>query len=130
MHPHSFERRENDNLQTLPDRPTVGGMGRVSVTRHRVVRACTAQWGVYRITADNSLNPKTRYNALISLSSVGALPWYRLSFSTTLGLSLWCVSSSCSVRWGPIMPLPVASRLCHPSHLDTRAPRHPNRLTA
>ena len=45
-------------------------------------------WGgvVYRITADNSLNPKTRYNALISLSSVGALPWYRLSFSTTLGL--------------------------------------------
>src|SRR5712671_3849371 len=29
---------------------------------------------VYRITADNSLNPKTRYNALISLSSVGALP--------------------------------------------------------
>ena len=64
---------------------------------------------MYRITADNSLNPKTRYNALISLSSVGALPWYRRSFSTTLGLSLWCVSSSCSARWGPIMPLPVAS---------------------
>ena len=30
-------------FQALPDRPTVGGMGRVSVTRHRVVRAWTGQ---------------------------------------------------------------------------------------
>jgi hypothetical protein len=40
----------------------------------------------YATAADNSRSTRIRYDVLISLSSVGALPWYRLSFSTTLGL--------------------------------------------
>ena len=35
--------------------------------------------------ADNSLSANTRYNALISPPSEGALPWCRIFFSTS-----WC----------------------------------------
>src|SRR5947209_17364231 len=37
---------------------------------------------VYTTAADNSLNPKTRYNVPLIPSSAGALPWYQPSFST------------------------------------------------
>jgi hypothetical protein len=40
---------------------------------------------VYGYPADNSLSTKTRYNALISPPSAGALPWYQFSFSTNSG---------------------------------------------
>src|SRR6516225_7545679 len=45
---------------------------------------------VYTTAADNSLNPKTRYNVSLTPSSAGALPWYQPFFST----------SSVSWRWG------------------------------
>jgi hypothetical protein len=40
---------------------------------------------VYTTAADNSLNPKTRYNVPLTPSSAGALPWYQLSCSTNSG---------------------------------------------
>jgi hypothetical protein len=48
---------------------------------------------VYTTAADNSLNPKTRYNVPLTPSSAGALPWYQPSFSTTSGSWRWCASS-------------------------------------
>ena len=48
---------------------------------------------VYRSAADNLLIPKTHYNALISLSSSGALPWYPPSFSINLDWWHWYASS-------------------------------------
>jgi hypothetical protein len=48
---------------------------------------------VYATAADNSLSTKTRYNALIALSSARALPWFRPSFSTNSDPSLWWASS-------------------------------------
>src|SRR5215471_10590748 len=85
---------------------------------------------VYSTAADNSISAKIHYNALSSPPSAGALPWCRLSFSTTSGLWLWCAFSSCSARCGPVMPVPVASRSFPRSHPGPRAPRHPSRLPA
>jgi RNA-directed DNA polymerase len=48
---------------------------------------------VYTTAADNSLNPKTRYNVPLTPSSAGALPWYQPSFSTTSVSWRWCASS-------------------------------------
>jgi hypothetical protein len=59
---------------------------------------------VYSTAADNSISAKIHYNALSSPPSAGALPWCRLSFSTTSGLWLWCAFSSCSARCGPVGP--------------------------
>src|SRR5262245_39981726 len=51
------------------------------------------QMVVYRSAADNLFIPKTHYNALISLSSSGALPWYPPSFSINLDWWHWYASS-------------------------------------
>jgi hypothetical protein len=48
---------------------------------------------VYTTAADNSLNPKTRYNVPLPLSSAGALPWYQPSCSTNSVSWRWCASS-------------------------------------
>ena|SRR5215472_5474941 len=55
--------------------------------------AATAYLVVYTTAADNSLNPKTRYNVPLTPSSAGALPWYHLSFSTNSVSWRWCASS-------------------------------------
>src|SRR5215472_9643017 len=88
-------------------------------------------WGVvYPTAADNYCAPKTGYNALISPSSAGALPWYQPSFSTSAGSLHWCGSSSCSMGCGPTTPLPVANRSRHPSHPAAPALTTSNRLWA
>src|SRR5215475_695477 len=56
-------------------------------------RSWRSQAVVYTTAADNSLNPQTRYNVLLTPSSAGALPWYQPSFSTTSGSWRWCASS-------------------------------------
>jgi len=48
---------------------------------------------VYTTAADNSLNPKTRYNVSLTPSFAGTLPWYRLSCSTNSVSWRWCASS-------------------------------------
>ena len=52
---------------------------RIERLDHLGLIACVV---VYTTAADNSLNPKTRYNVPLTPSSAGALPWYHLSFST------------------------------------------------
>src|SRR5262245_51852412 len=48
---------------------------------------------VYTTAADNSLNPKTRYNVSLTPSFAGALPWYQPSLSTNSVSWRWCASS-------------------------------------
>jgi Pyridine nucleotide-disulphide oxidoreductase len=63
------------------------GGHRVAMTEQRLTGV------VYTTAADNSLNPKTRYNVSLTPSSAGALPWYHLSFSTNSVSWRWCASS-------------------------------------
>jgi hypothetical protein len=83
---------------------------------------------VYVNLADNSINPKTRYTALLTLPYAGASPWYHPSCATHSGSLRWGRSSSCSPGCGRTPPRPVVSRSHPPSPPDASDPIHPHGL--
>src|SRR5215831_11278440 len=79
---------------------------------------------VYLSTADNSIGPKTRYNAPSHHTLEGARPWSRILFTTNSLCWRSSGSSSCCLSLGPrqacpphpCRPSPSASVLPSPKH--------------
>ena len=85
---------------------------------------------VYTTAADNSLNPKTRYNVPLTPSSAGGIAMVPTLFFYQLGLvALVCVFLMLCWLW----PNDAASPhqpIVPPSPPDANAPSNPNRLLA
>src|SRR5436190_13866182 len=96
------------------------------VERHRLDRCAFKDTAlvVYLSTADNSIGPKTRYNAPSHHTLEGAMPWSRIFFTTNSLCWRSSGSSSCCLSLGPSQacpphpcrPSPSASVLPSPKH--------------
>src|ERR1700757_3609770 len=72
----------------------------------REEQACSRCWVVYLSTADNSIGPKTRYNASSHHTLEGARPWSRIFFTTNSLCWRSYGSSSCCISLSPSQACP------------------------